>query len=68
MKTVEEIVAAVEKLNPDQFVRFRQKLERLEEKIWKAELKRTTAEMKRTGITDSVINQIVMRRRKPSRR
>jgi DNA-binding transcriptional regulator YhcF (GntR family) len=68
MKTVEEIVAAVEKLNPDQFVRFRQKLHRLEEKMWKAELKRTTAEMKRKGITDSDIDRMVMRRRRENRR
>ena len=68
MKTVEEIVAAVEKLNTDQFIRFRQKLDRLEEKMWKAELKRTTAEMKRKGITDSIIDRLVMRRRRENRR
>jgi len=68
MKTVEEIVAAVEKLNTDQFIRFRQKLDRLEEKMWKAVLKRTTAEMKRKGITDSIIDRLVMRRRREHRR
>ena len=68
MKTIEEIVAAVEKLNPDQFLRFCRKLDRLEEKIWKAELARTTAEMKRKGITDSIIDQMVMRRRRENRR
>ncbi len=68
MKTVEEIVAAVEKLNPDQFVRLSQKLDRLEEKLWKAELKRTTAEMKRKGITDSDIDLKVTRLRRKNRR
>jgi uncharacterized protein YdcH (DUF465 family) len=40
MKTVDEIIAAIQKLKPAQFVRLQQKLERLEKKIWKAELAR----------------------------
>jgi hypothetical protein len=45
MKTVDEIIAAIQKLKPAQFVCLQQKLERLEKKIWKAELARATERM-----------------------
>jgi hypothetical protein len=68
MKTVEEIVAAVKNLGPDQYILFRRKLDRLEKKMWNAEFARTTAEMKRARVTDKVIDRVIMRRRRESRR
>jgi len=68
MKTVEEIFAAAEKLTPDQLLRLRKKLDRLEERIWKAELNRVSDKLKKANITDEDINQMVMRRRYESRR
>jgi len=68
MKTVEEIFAAAEKLRPDQLLRLRKKLDRLEERIWKAELNRVSDKLKKANITDEDINQMVMRRRYESRR
>src|SRR5437773_425288 len=64
MKTIDDIVAAVEKLNSEQFVKLRRKLDRLERKLWKSELKRTSKELKAAKITDEDIDRMVVRRRK----
>jgi len=68
MKTVKEIVAAAEKLRPDQLLRLRMKLDQLVERIWKTELNRVSDKLKKANITDEDINQMVMRRRYESRR
>jgi hypothetical protein len=68
MKTVEEILEAVEKLDAAGFMRLRKKLDRLEQKLWDQELKRTTAAMKKAKITDEDIDRTVLRRRRESRR
>ena len=68
MKTVKEIVAASEKLRPDQLLRLRMKLDQLVERIWKTELNRVSDKLKKANITDEDINQMVMRRRYESRR
>jgi hypothetical protein len=67
MKTIEEIVNAVRKLDAAGFVRLRRKLDRLEEKIWNAERKRATAKLKSAEATDDDIDQMVLRRRRESR-
>lgn len=67
MKTVEEIVAAARDLDAGQFLRLREKLDRLEKKVWDAELARTTAELEGAGVTDEQIDRLVMRRRRESR-
>jgi hypothetical protein len=68
MKTVDEIVAAAQKLKPNQFFRLQQKLERIQERIWKMELARVTEKMKKANITDEDINRMVMKRRYENRR
>jgi hypothetical protein len=68
MKTIDEIVSAAEKLDSDQFVRLRQKLDRLENKIWKSELRRTSKELEAAKITDEDIDLMVTRRRRESGR
>ncbi len=67
MKTVDEIVAAAAKLSPEQLVRLRRKLDRLEKKVWEAELERTTEELKKAHVTEEEIDRLVMRRRRESR-
>jgi hypothetical protein len=67
MSTVDEIVAAVRRLSPADFLRLRRKLDRLEQRVWDAELERTTAELKRLKITDKEIDRLVMRRRREGR-
>ena len=67
MSTVQEIVTAASQLGPDEFVLLREELDRLEEQLWKSELKRTTEEMREAGITDEMIDEIVVSRRRESR-
>ena len=68
MTTVDEIVMAAERLTAAQFVRLREKLDRLEKKLWAHELAQTDKKMKKAGITDDQIDQMVTRRRRESRR
>jgi hypothetical protein len=68
MKTVDEIVAAAERLDAKQFVHLRQKLDRLERKLWEAELARATKESQATSLTDERIDELVLKRRHESRR
>ena len=67
MKPVEGIVAAARDLDASQFLRLREKLDRLENQVWDAELARTTAELEEAGVTDEQIDRLVMRRRRESR-
>ena len=68
MVTVDEIVAAAEKLKPDQFLRLRSRLDRLEEGLWEAESVRAGKELEAAGVTDHDIDRMIMRRRREGRR
>lgn len=68
MATVDQIVAAAEKLKPDQFLRLRSRLDRLERRLWKAESVRTARELDAAGVTDEDVDQMMMRRRREGRR
>ncbi|MEX0818922.1 MAG: hypothetical protein WD070_04995 [Pirellulaceae bacterium] len=68
MTTVDEIIAAAERLTPAQFVRLRQRLDRLEKKLWDNELSHMDGKMKQVALTDEDIDQMVTRRRRESRR
>ena len=68
MSTIEEIVAAARKLSSSQLLRLRKKLEELEMTEWDRELEKSTSEMKKKKITDVVIDRMVLRRRRESRR
>lgn len=68
MTTVDEIIAAAERLTPAQFVRLRQKLDRLEQKPWDNELSKMDRKMQKSGLTDNDIDEMVTRRRRESRR
>lgn len=67
MSTVDEIIAAAAKLNANQLVALRRRLDRLEKKNWESELGAVTVEMKRRKITDEEIDRKVTRRRRESR-
>ena len=67
MSTVQEIVTAASQLGPDDFVLLREELDRLEKRLWKSELRKTTEEMRQAGITDEMIDEMVVRRRRESR-
>lgn len=68
MATVDEIVAAAKRLRPDELLRLRKRLDRLEQQLWMVESQRAGKEMKAAGITDRDIDCMVMRRRRESRR
>jgi hypothetical protein len=68
MVTVDEIIAAAEKLRPEQFLRLRRRLDRLEQRLWKAESARAGRELRAAGVTDEDVDQMVMRRRREGRR
>jgi len=67
MSTVDDIVSAAGRLDPDEFVLLRTELDRLEERLWDAELAETSAEMDRANLTDDEIDQMVLRRRREGR-
>jgi hypothetical protein len=68
MATIDEIVAAAGKLQPDQFLRLRKKLDRLEQRLWEAESRAAGQEIKAAGVTDRDIDRMVTRRRREGRR
>ncbi len=68
MKTIDDIIAAARKLSQAQFLRLREKLDRLEKETWAAELARTSADLREANLTDENIDRLVMRRRRESRR
>jgi hypothetical protein len=67
MSTVEEIVRAAKELSPDQFVRLRRKLDRLEEEQFETLSRKAAHELAAAGITDKEIDQFVTKRRRESR-
>jgi len=67
MSTVDDIVSAAGRLDPDEFMLLRTELDRLEERLWDAELAETSAEMDRANLTDDEIDRIVLRRRREGR-
>jgi hypothetical protein len=64
MATVDEIVAAAERLRPDELLRLRKKLDRLEKQLWIVESRKAAKEMRAAGVTDRDIDRMVMRRRR----
>ncbi len=64
MATVDEIVAAAERLRPEELLRLRKKLDRLEKQLWIVESRNAANDMKAAGVTDREIDRIVMRRRR----
>jgi len=65
--TIDQILKAAAKLGPEQLMRLREELDRLEVTQWEAELASTTAELKKKKITDKDLDQIVIRKRRESR-
>ena len=68
MPTVDEIVAAAKRLPPDELLRLRKRLDRLERQLWSVESQKAGKDLKAAGVTDRDIDRMVMRRRRESRR
>ena len=67
MTTVDEIVSAAARLEPEQFLLLRAELDRLEERLWEAELAQTAVELNEANLTDEEVDRLVLRRRREGR-
>ena len=67
MSTVEQIVAAAERLKPGEFSRLRRKLDRLEERQWQAESTGVREKLAARQVTDKQIDKRVLHRRRENR-
>lgn len=63
MSTITDIVEAAERLRPEDFLKLRTALDQVEEKLWKHELNQATARHRKARLTDSRIDELVMKRR-----
>ena len=64
MATVDEIVAAAERLRPDELLRLRKRLDRIEQQLWSVESRKAGKELKAAGVADRDIDRMVMWRRR----
>ncbi len=67
MSTVEEIVASALRLEPAEFLRLKQELDRMEQQLWDEELPQASEAIARTGVTDDDIDRMILRRRREGR-
>jgi hypothetical protein len=63
MSTIAEIIKAVERLDPEEFLRLRTALDRIEEKLWDRELGRVSSKHRKQSLTDAKIDELVLKRR-----
>ncbi|HYV36856.1 MAG TPA: hypothetical protein VE988_14200 [Gemmataceae bacterium] len=63
MSPITTIVDLVEGLKPEDFLKLRTELDRVEEKMWGRELKRVSAKQQRNKLTDAKIDELVLKRR-----
>jgi hypothetical protein len=68
MSTVAEIMKAVERLAPEDFLKLRSALDRVEENLWDREPDRVTAKHRKEKLTDAKIDELVLKRRYRGRR
>ncbi|HEV2946784.1 MAG TPA: hypothetical protein VGX70_05375 [Gemmataceae bacterium] len=68
MSSVAEIMKAVERLDPEDFLRLRNALDRVEENLWDRELGHVTAKHRKEKLTDAKIDELVLKRRYRGRR
>lgn len=68
MATVAEIIKAAERLGPEEFLKLRSALERVEERLWHRELGQATARHRKAKLSDATIDDLVLKRRYRGRR
>jgi hypothetical protein len=68
MSTVAEIMKAVERLGPDDLLKLRTAIDRVEERLWDHELRQATARGRKEKLTDAKIDKLVLKRRYCGRR
>ena len=68
MSKLDGLIKEIRELKPDDYVRLQKRLLRHEQQLWDSELTQASERMDTDRITDSDIDQLVMRRRRESRR
>ena len=68
MSTIAEIIKAAERLDPDEFLKLRTSLDRVEERLWAQELGRAGIRHRKGKLTDAKIDELVLKRRYKGRR
>ena len=68
MSKLDGLIKEIRELKPDDYVRLQKRLLRHEQQLWDSELTQASERMDTDRITDSDIDQFVMRRRRESRR
>jgi hypothetical protein len=63
MSSVKEILSAIDKLSPDEFVKLQARMDRIAERMWQKEHKRLSTKFQREGLTDGDIDQFILKRR-----
>ena len=63
MSTIAEIIEAAERLGPEQFLKLRTALDRVEERLWDRELGRVTVKHRKAKLTDAKIDELVLEQR-----
>lgn len=63
MSSVREILTAIEKLSPDEFVKLQARMERIAERIWQKEHQRLSRKFRREGLSDADVDRFILRRR-----
>jgi len=66
--TMREIVSAIERLPPDEFLKLQARVDRIAERIWQQEHRRATERFRKAKLTDEDIDRLVLRRRYQGRR
>jgi hypothetical protein len=68
MSTISEIIKAAERLHPDEFLKLRTSLDRVEERLWAQELGRAGVRHRNAKLTDAKIDELVLKRRHKGQR
>jgi hypothetical protein len=63
MSTIAEIIKAAQRLGPEEFLKLRTALDRIEQRLWDKELGRATSKHRKGKLTDAKIDQLVFKRR-----
>ena len=63
MSTVEGIITAAARLDPAEFLRLREELDRIEQQLWQAEQARAATEPSPSRASDDEIDRLVVWRR-----
>jgi hypothetical protein len=63
MSNMREILSAIKKLPPDEFLKLQERMDRIAEEMWQQEHQRLSQSFRRTGLSDADIDRLVLRRR-----